>query len=85
MRLTRLILCVGLVFSLNPLFAQQAATNYPVKPVTMIVAFPPGGGTDIVARKVAQGLNAAWGQSAPFLPRGQSQPATPSCLQPWGT
>jgi len=28
----------------------------------MIVAFPPGGGTDIVARKVAQHLNALWNQ-----------------------
>ena len=42
--------------------AQSAAANYPNKPVTMIVAFPPGGGTDIVARKVAQSLNAAWNQ-----------------------
>jgi len=41
---------------------QTATQTYPNKPVTMIVAFPPGGGTDIVARKVAQSLNALWNQ-----------------------
>lgn len=39
-----------------------AAEAFPAKPVMMIVAFPPGGGTDIVARKVGQGLSAMWGQ-----------------------
>ncbi len=41
---------------------QSASQTYPNKPVTMIVAFPPGGGTDIVARKVAQSLNTLWNQ-----------------------
>ena len=41
---------------------QSAAQTYPNKPVTMVVAFPPGGGTDIVARKVAQSLNTLWNQ-----------------------
>jgi len=39
-----------------------AADNYPNRPVTMIVAFPAGGGTDIVARKIAQRLSALWGK-----------------------
>lgn len=47
----------------SPTTAQAATSTYPNKPVTLIVAFPPGGGTDIVARRVAQGLNTAWGQS----------------------
>jgi tripartite-type tricarboxylate transporter receptor subunit TctC len=39
-----------------------AATPYPDKPVKLIVAFPPGGGTDIVSRIVAQRLTVMWGQ-----------------------
>src|SRR5690606_11817512 len=31
-----------------------AADDYPTKPITMIVAFSPGGGTDVAARTVAK-------------------------------
>src|SRR3954466_11130351 len=40
-----------------------AAHAFPTKPVKIIVAFPPGGGTDIVARVVAQRLGETWGQA----------------------
>jgi tripartite-type tricarboxylate transporter receptor subunit TctC len=42
--------------------APAAAQTYPTKPVRVIAPFPPGGGTDLFARAIAQKLGAAWGQ-----------------------
>ena len=39
------------------------AHAFPTKPVRMIVAFPPGGGTDIVARLRSARLTETWGQA----------------------
>jgi tripartite-type tricarboxylate transporter receptor subunit TctC len=36
---------------------------FPTKPVKILVAFPPGGGTDIVARVVGQKLGERWNQA----------------------
>ena len=36
---------------------------FPSRPVTLVVPFPPGGGTDTGARIVAQKLGAKWGQT----------------------
>jgi tripartite-type tricarboxylate transporter receptor subunit TctC len=41
---------------------QALAQAFPNRPVRLIVAFPPGGGTDIVARLVGQRLADVWGQ-----------------------
>ena len=40
--------------------AADLAEPYPNRPVRMIVGFPPGGGTDIMARIIAPKLTEAW-------------------------
>ena len=39
------------------------AQSFPDRPVTIVVPFPPGGGTDAGARLIAQKLSTRWGQS----------------------
>jgi len=57
---------VALVFSVlaaaTSLSVAQTPAAYPVKPITMIVPFPPGGVTDLVARELAKRLSDGLGQ-----------------------
>ena len=41
----------------------RAEANYPSRTVKMIVPYPPGGGTDLLARVLAQELSQKWKQS----------------------
>jgi tripartite-type tricarboxylate transporter receptor subunit TctC len=43
--------------------AVASAQDYPTKPVTFIVPFAPGGGTDVIARTILDDLQKALGQS----------------------
>lgn len=42
--------------------AGWSQTTFPDKPMRIVVAFPPGGATDILARDIAQRFAAKWGQ-----------------------
>src|SRR6187401_2842976 len=64
MRLTGLVL--SLLFSLS-LGAQD---NWPSRPIRMILPFPPGGGTDILGRLIADRLAASLGQPVVTENRG---------------
>jgi len=46
------------------------ASNYPNRPIRLIVQFPPGTTTDIVARVIAEKLIAAWGHQVIIDNRG---------------
>lgn len=52
------LMLLSLLFSPSTALAQ----SYPSRPVTIIVTFPPGGSSDIVARALAPKLEAALGQ-----------------------
>ncbi|MDO8278451.1 MAG: tripartite tricarboxylate transporter substrate binding protein [Burkholderiaceae bacterium] len=64
LKLTRRLALLAAAFAaLQPAaHAQDAAANYPNKPIRFIVAFPPGGGTDALARLVGQALSKSLGQ-----------------------
>lgn len=58
MEKNRFLLALGLIMCFSPpTKAAESQTSYPTKPVRLIVPYPPGGGTDIVARAVTTRLS----------------------------
>jgi tripartite-type tricarboxylate transporter receptor subunit TctC len=51
-----------LIAAAGVLSGASSAQTYPTKAIRMVVHFPPGGPTDLVARTVGQKLTEAWGQ-----------------------
>ena len=56
-------ICVFFAIGLEGSGAFAAAPAYPIKPIRLIVPFPPGGGTDILGRAIGQHLTMALKQN----------------------
>ena len=59
----RFLFVVALIpLAWGPTAAEDLAGNFPNRPIRMIVPFPPGGPSDIVARLIGQKMSEDWGQ-----------------------
>ena len=53
---------MGFMLAAFAFIAPAQADNYPSRPITLIVPFPPGGSTDVAARIMADKMGAALSQ-----------------------
>jgi tripartite-type tricarboxylate transporter receptor subunit TctC len=58
----RIIAALSALFVAGASHAQTAPPNYPIRQVRVIVAYPPGGPTDVIARLIAQKMSEHFGQ-----------------------
>jgi tripartite-type tricarboxylate transporter receptor subunit TctC len=72
MKLVTALAALLAVAAAPPVLAQSksGATDYPARPIRLVITYPPGGNTDLVGRAVAQKLVEAWGQQVVVDNRG---------------
>lgn len=63
------------LFALPWAHAPVHAQTYPVRPIRIVVPFPPGGTSDILARSIGQKLAEEWGQPVLTDHRTNSPPS----------
>lgn len=56
-------ICWLIVGAMAAVSSVTLAQDYPARSVRMLVPFPPGGGTDLIARLVGRHLSEKWGQT----------------------
>src|SRR5690606_40578164 len=71
---------IGMGLSIAP--AAHAATDYPNKPVRLIVPYAPGGATDVIGRVVAQHLSTSLGQQF-VVERSEERRVGKECRCEW--
>lgn len=70
MRMASALTAAGLWLGMGLMSAAGAAGSYPDRPLRLVVPFPAGGATDLMARALAQGLGEKLGQSVVVENRG---------------
>ena len=56
------LLALAPMLAMQPAGAAPPESSYPIKPVTIVVAYPAGGGADTMIRPIAEALSTQWKQ-----------------------
>jgi tripartite-type tricarboxylate transporter receptor subunit TctC len=62
MTLRLFALCVSAVFATSSVAAQERAETFPSRSIKIVVPFPAGGPSDVLARMIGQRMSEDWGQ-----------------------
>jgi tripartite-type tricarboxylate transporter receptor subunit TctC len=57
------ICCIAMVALMSVPVTSFANTAWPTSPINIVVPFPPGGSNDVIARRLADRLSKAFGQT----------------------